>query len=83
MTALADEHDVDLAGVEAVAVSFLNSFVNPDHEIAAAERLLQRAAEHEETGSGVFIMDGRMVDAPMIRAAEAILERARLCGLID
>ncbi|MDG2112181.1 MAG: hydantoinase/oxoprolinase family protein [Actinomycetota bacterium] len=27
------------AGVDAVAVSFLNSFVNPEHEIAAAEQL--------------------------------------------
>jgi citrate lyase beta subunit len=51
--------------------------------IAAAQLLLQKAAENQDHGAGVFVVDGRMVDAPLILAAERLLERARLCGLVD
>ena len=31
---------------------------------------------HQVLGAGVFAFDGRMVDAPMLRAAERLLARA-------
>lgn len=40
--------------------------------IAEARRILDAAAEHD----GVFTLDGRMVDGPILRHAEAVLRRA-------
>jgi citrate lyase beta subunit len=52
-----------------------------DAEIEAAERLLREHRRHLDAGAGVFALDGRMVDRPMVRAAENVLVRARRAGL--
>jgi citrate lyase beta subunit len=52
-------------------------------EIARAQRLLEAFQLHVAAGSGVFALDGRMVDMPLVRGAEHLLERARLCGLVN
>jgi citrate lyase beta subunit len=44
----------------------------PD-EIAHAERLIREHAQHQREGRGVFALDGKMVDMPMVRAAERVL----------
>jgi citrate lyase subunit beta/citryl-CoA lyase len=65
-------------------VAAINGVFSPSPAaIAAAQLLLQKAAENQDHGAGVFVVNGRMVDAPIIRAAERLLERARLCGLVD
>ncbi|RME81842.1 MAG: CoA ester lyase [Caldilineae bacterium] len=46
-------------------------------QIEAARRLIDAYRQYQARGSGVFTLDGKMVDAPMIRAAEQILARAR------
>ena len=51
-------------------------------EIAAAQRLLKMTRPLHDAGVGAFIIDGKMVDAPVIKSAEQLLERARLCGLL-
>lgn len=51
-------------------------------EIDAAVRLLRESERRRERGEGVFAHDGRMVDRPMIRAAENVLSRARRAGLL-
>ncbi|MBE1878145.1 HpcH/HpaI aldolase/citrate lyase family protein [Myceligenerans pegani] len=56
----------------------------PD-EVVRAERILAAAAGHEAGGAGgagaggtgVFTLDGVMVDEPVLRHARAVLERAR------
>ncbi len=50
-------------------------------DIARAKRLLDAHAAHQAAGTGVFDLDGRMVDMPMVRAAETVLARARAAGL--
>jgi citrate lyase beta subunit len=50
-------------------------------EIEAAERLLREHERHQAEGRGVFALDGRMVDMPMVRAAERVLARARAAGV--
>ncbi len=50
-------------------------------EIERARRLLAAFAAHQAAGTGVFDLDGRMVDLPMVRAAETVLARARAAGL--
>ncbi len=56
-------------------------FTPTSEEIAAAERLVRAHDEHQAAGRGVFELDGKMVDMPMIRAAERVLTRARNAGL--
>ncbi|MNQ67012.1 Citrate lyase subunit beta-like protein [compost metagenome] len=44
-----------------------------DAELDRARRVLAAA----ESGEGVFVLDGAMVDAPVIGRARGLLERAR------
>lgn len=49
----------------------------PD-QISEAQRLIEAYESYQSGGSGVFTIDGVMVDAPMLRAAEQVLARAQL-----
>jgi len=63
-------------------VEILNRVFSPSAaEIARAEKLVEAFRSHEAAGTGVFVMDDRMVDMPHVRAANHLLERARLAGL--
>jgi len=53
-------------------------FTPSDEEIAHARRVLAAMQEAEARGQGVFALDGKMVDGPMIKAARRILARAGL-----
>ncbi|GMQ79575.1 MAG: citrate (pro-3S)-lyase subunit beta [Anaerolineae bacterium] len=65
-------------------VEVINRVFSPTkEEIAVAERLLQSYQTHTAAGTGVFTLNGRMVDKPVVRAAENLLDRARLSGLLD
>jgi citrate lyase beta subunit len=48
----------------------------PAEQVAQARRLVEAYAAHQREGRGAFALDGRMVDAPMLRAAERVLARA-------
>ncbi len=50
--------------------------------IAAAQRLIEAFEAHQAAGRGAFQLDGRMVDMPMIRAAQRVIESARAAGLV-
>ncbi len=56
-------------------------FTPTEEEIARARRLIEAFNANQAVGSGVFALDGRMVDMPMVRAAQAVLDRARAAGL--
>ena len=63
-------------------IAVINEVFSPSAaEIAAAARLLKLAAQLQDAGAGVFMVEGKMVDAPLIKSAEQLLDRARLCGL--
>ncbi|MDR1471726.1 MAG: CoA ester lyase [Synergistaceae bacterium] len=47
-----------------------------ESEVERAERILAAAREASERGLGVAALDGRMIDAPVIRRAEFTLQRA-------
>ncbi len=49
--------------------------------IARARRLIQSFAEWQASGVGAFELDGEMVDAPVMRAAEQVIDKARAYGL--
>ena len=55
---------------------------SPD-EIERAQRILSAYAEQQAAGVGAFAMDGRMVDMPVVRAAENVVARARAAGLVN
>lgn len=59
-----------------------DAFTPTDELILQAQKIVQAAQEHEKAGEGAFALDGKMVDAPIIKAAERILETARSAGKI-
>ena len=64
-------------------VALANAVFRPsDAEIAAALRVVEAARGAEAHGVGAFLVDGRMIDSPFIRRAEAILGAARRLGLL-
>jgi citrate lyase beta subunit len=62
--------------IEPIQIAFSPS----PQAIEQAQRVVQAAAEHQQAGSGAFALDGKMIDAPVVRAAEWVLEKARAAG---
>jgi citrate lyase beta subunit len=58
-----------------------SAFTPSTAAIAYARRIVRAAAENEAAGLGAFAVDGKMVDAPVIRAAWRVLEKARAASL--
>ena len=57
-------------------------FTPSETEIAQALRVVEAFASHQASGKGAFALDGKMVDAPVVKAAERVLGRARAAGKI-
>jgi len=58
-------------------VEVINRAFTPDlTEVAAARRLIAVFEAHQRAGRGVCVLDGKMVDMPMYRAAQDLLARA-------
>ena len=56
----------------------------PDEKLVAyALRVVEGAREAQQSGSGVFTLDGKLVDLPVVKRAENILARARAAGVVD
>lgn len=51
-------------------------------EIKHAQRVMDAMEEAKSEGKGVFSLDGKMVDAPVINRAKTTLELAKILGLI-
>lgn len=65
-------------------VSIVQEVFTPDDAaIANAQRIAAAAAEHLAAGRGAFALDNKMVDMPIIKAAERVLARARAAGKIS
>jgi citrate lyase beta subunit len=56
------------------------AFTPGDEAIAKAREMVTAFEAHQQEGRGAFGMDGRMVDLPLVKAAQNVLERARLGG---
>jgi len=57
------------------------AFAPLDEEIEYAKRVLKSAEEAKEQGLGVFSLDGKMIDAPIIARAYNIMEKAKHKGV--
>jgi citrate lyase beta subunit len=56
----------------------LHTIFTPSPEaVAAAQRLLDAYEAHRASGKGVFILDGKLVELPMARAAQRIVIKMR------
>ena len=55
----------------------------PDDEVIAKAKILVEAFEaHQQAGRGAFGLDGRMIDLPLVKAAQHVLARAKAAGRI-
>lgn len=57
-------------------------FAPTKQEVVYAKRVLEAMEEAKREGKGVFSLDGKMVDAPIIARAESTIKKAKLAGLI-
>jgi citrate lyase beta subunit len=53
------------------------AFTPSDEAVAHARRIVEAYQAHATVGAGAFTLDGKMVDAPIVRAAERTLEKAK------
>jgi citrate lyase beta subunit len=56
------------------------AFTPSDQAILQARRLVEAFEQHQAQGAGAFDLDGRMIDMPLLKAAQNLLERARAAG---
>ena len=52
-------------------------------QVARARRVVDAASAAERSGQGVFALDGKMVDAPVLQLQQRLLERARRAGVLQ
>ncbi|SDY61929.1 citrate lyase subunit beta / citryl-CoA lyase [Proteiniborus ethanoligenes] len=57
-------------------------FAPSEDEIKYAQAVINAMKEAEKQGKGVFSLDGKMVDAPIIMRAQNVLKKAKLAGLV-
>jgi citrate lyase beta subunit len=58
------------------------AYTPKDEELTEAKSIVDAFAAHQAAGKGAFAMDGKMVDAPLVKSAQSVLERARAAGKI-
>jgi citrate lyase subunit beta/citryl-CoA lyase len=64
-------------------IALANAVYRPsDDEIAHALRVVEADAQAQADGVGAYVVDGKMIDAPFVRRAQATVEIARRLGLI-
>jgi citrate lyase beta subunit len=59
------------------------AFTPSDEAIAHARRIKEAFDQHQEAGVGAFGLDGKMIDAPIVKAAERVLVLAKAAGKIN
>ncbi len=64
-------------------VGIANEVHTPGGEqIEYARRVLEASRQAEAEGRGVFTVDGKMVDAPVVAAQQAVIDKARRAGIL-
>ena len=60
--------------------SVQDAFTPDDKAIAKARRLVDAFDAHQKEGKGAFALDGQMIDMPLVKNAQKVLERAQAAG---
>ena len=64
-------------------IALANEVYRPsDEEIAHSMRVVAAAAEAHAKGIGAYVVDGKMIDPPFVRRAQAIVDIGKRLGLI-
>ncbi|MEM5310528.1 CoA ester lyase [Paraburkholderia sp. JHI869] len=64
-------------------IALANDVFRPsDEEIAHAFRVVQAARNAERDGVGAYVVDGKMIDAPFVERARALVQSAERLGLV-
>ena len=64
-------------------IAMANATFRPsDGEIAHAVKVVEAAKRMSAGGTGAFVVDGRMIDLPLIKRAEALVAQAKGLGLL-
>jgi citrate lyase subunit beta/citryl-CoA lyase len=65
-------------------VRLANEVFSPTlQQIDWARRVVDASSAAKRRGQGVFALDGKMVDAPLLQLQQRLLDRARLAGVLD
>jgi citrate lyase beta subunit len=59
------------------------AFIPTAEAIDHSQRVVAAFRQHQADGFAAFALDGKMVDAPIVKAAQRVLDRARAAGKID
>ena len=58
------------------------AFTPDDEEIAYARRVVETFEAHQSEGTGAYELDGKMIDMPLLKIAQKVLERAKAAGKV-
>jgi citrate lyase beta subunit len=56
------------------------AFTPSEEAIAYARRVIQAFEENQQAGKGAFALDGKMIDAPILKSAERVIAMAEAAG---
>jgi citrate lyase beta subunit len=56
------------------------AFTPSDEAIAYAKRVVESFESSQKEGKGAYALDGKMIDMPLLKNAQKVLERARAAG---
>jgi citrate lyase beta subunit len=56
------------------------AFTPSNDAIEYARRIEETFAAHQSEGKGAYELDGKMIDLPLLKNAQKVLERARAAG---
>lgn len=72
------------ASINPRQIEAINSIFSPtDREIEHAKRVIKAKEKALDKGKGVFSLDGKMVDLPIIKRAEKVINTAIKIGIIN
>lgn len=58
------------------------AFTPSDEAIAYAQRVVETFEASQKAGQGAYALDGKMIDMPLLRNAQKVLERAKAAGKV-
>jgi citrate lyase beta subunit len=58
------------------------AFTPSDEQIIEAKQIVEEFDQQQKAGKGAYAVNGKMIDAPLIKSAQSILQRASAAGKI-
>jgi citrate lyase subunit beta-like protein len=59
------------------------AFTPDDEAIAHAKRIVETFEAAQKSGAGAYALDGKMIDMPLLKSAQKVLERAKAAGKLE